>query len=156
PQAGRRLRGSLVRLRATLFHAGLTSTPPRLRRPNTGRASAIPWARVAPRVAQTTQRYLAQIELGLRPSTVRIAEQALRELATYLAREAPEVNCIADIGRHHIEAYKTWLSTRPRAGGGTLHRHTIRGHLSTPRCFFERITEWDYPGRSATPAALRR
>ena len=151
PKAGHRLRGSLVRLRATLFHAGMTSTPPRLRRPNTGRTSAIGWAQVAPGLAQTAQRYLAQIELSLRPCTVRIAEQALRELATYLAREAPEVSRVADIGRHHIEAYKTWLSTRARAGGGTLHRHTIRGHLSTLRCFFERITEWDYPDTAPRP-----
>ena len=145
PKAGHRLRSSLVRLRATLFHAKMTDTPPRLRRPNAGQVRATQWAAVPPRLAETAHRYLAQIELSLRPSTVRIAEQALRELATFLTREAPEVTCVADIGRQHIEAYKAWLASRPRAGGGTLHRHTIRGHLTTLRCFFERITEWDYP-----------
>jgi integrase len=145
PKAGHRLRSSLVRLRATLFHAGMTDTPPRLRRPNAGQVHATQWAVVPPRLAETTHRYLAQIELSLRPSTVRIAEQALRELAGFLTREAPEVTCVADIRRQHIEAYKAWLASRPRAGGGTLHRHTIRGRLTTLRCFFERITEWDYP-----------
>ena len=144
PKAGHVLRSSLVRLRATLFHGGIIDTPPRLHRPNTGRLSATQWATVPPVLAQTAHRYLAQIELSLRPSTVRIAEQALRELATFLAREAPEVTCVADIERRHIEDYKLWLASRPRAGGGTLHRHTIRGHLTTLRCFFERISEWGY------------
>jgi len=146
PTAGRRLRSSLVRLRATLFHAGMTDTPPRLRRPNAGRVQANEWAAVPPGLAQTAHRYLAQIELSLRPSTVRLAEHALRELAGYLTRHAPEVTCVADIHRQHIESYKTWLASRPRIiGGGTLHRDTIRGRLTTLRCFFERITEWDYP-----------
>ena len=146
PTAGRRLRSSLVRLRATLFHAGMTDTPPRLRRPNAGRVQASEWAAVPPGLARTAHRYLAQIELSLRPSTVRLAEHALRELAGYLTRHAPEVTCVADIRRQHIESYKTWLASRPRViGGGTLHRDTIRGRLTTLRCFFERITEWDYP-----------
>lgn len=151
PKAGHRLRSSLVRLRATLFHAGISDTPPRLHRPNAGKASATQWATVPPVLAQTAHRYLAQIELSLRPSTVRIAEQVLRELAVFLAREAPEVTCVAEIERLHIEAYKAWLASRPRAGGGTLHRHTIRGHLSTLRCFFERIAEWDYPDAPPRP-----
>lgn len=151
PKAGHVLRSSLVRLRATLFHAGMIDTPPRLRRPRTGETRAAQWAAVAPRLAETAHRYLAQIELSLRPSTVRIAEHALRELATYLTREAPEVASVGDIRRRHIEAYKAWLASRPRAGGGTLHRHTIRGHLTTLRCFFERIAEWDYPDAPSRP-----
>ncbi len=153
PKAGHRLRSSLVRLRATLFHSGMISTPPRLRKPNTGLTQATGWGQAAPALAETAERYLAQIALSLRPSTVRIAEHALRELAGYLARQAPDVTTVADIRRHHIEAYKSWLATRPRAGGGgeTLHRNTIRMHLSTLRCFFERITEWDYPDAPPRP-----
>lgn len=151
PKAGHVLRSSLVRLRATLFHAGMTDTPPRLHRPDAGQASASAWATVPPSLDKTTHRYLAQIELSLRPSSVRIAEQALRELAIFLTREAPEVTSFADLGRTHIEAYKSWLASRPRVGGGTLHRHTIRGHLSTLRCFFERISEWDYPDAPPRP-----
>ena len=152
PSAGHLMRSSLVRLRSTLFHAGMSDTPPRLNRPNTGKVSADQWATAAPVLAATAHRYLAQIELSLRPSTVRIAEQALRELAVFLAREAPEVTCVADLRRRHLEDYKRWLATRPRAGGGgTLHRHTIRGHLSGLRCFFERISEWDYPDAPPRP-----
>jgi integrase len=151
PKAGHKLRSALVRLRATLFHAGMSDTPPRLHRPNTGKTGAAQWAAVPAALAETAHRYLGQIELSLRPSTVRIAEQALRELAVFLAREAPEVTCVVNIERHHIETYKRWLASRPRAGGGTLHRHTIRGHLTTLRCFFERISEWDYPDAPTRP-----
>ena len=152
PTAGHKLRSALVRLRATLFHAGMTDTPPRLHRPNTGVATAAAWTRVAPTFAETARRYLAQIELSLRPSTVRDAERSLRELGLFLAEHAGEVHAVADITRDHIEAYKSWLATRPRHyGGGTLHRHTIRSRLTTLRCFCERISEWGYPDAPSRP-----
>ncbi|HVM14852.1 MAG TPA: hypothetical protein VM287_11065, partial [Egibacteraceae bacterium] len=144
PKSGHVLRSSLVRLRATMFHAGMTDTPPRLHRPNTGVVAAAQWAQVAPGLAATARRYLKQITVSLRPSTVRDAERSLRELGVFLAEDAPEVGAVADITRAHIEAYKSWLVRRPRRGGGTLHRHTIRGRLTTLRCFFERVSEWGY------------
>lgn len=151
PRAGHKLRTALVRLRATLFHADMIDVPPRLRRPDQSAARAAEWAAVAPAVAHTAHRYLAQIQLSLRPSTVAGAERCLRELACFLAREAPEVRTVADIRRHHIEAYKRWLAQRPRRGGGRLHRHTIRAQLLTLRCFFERITEWGYQEAPSRP-----
>ena len=145
PKAGHRTRTALVRLRASMFHAGMTDTPPRLHKPNTGVVKTAEWATVSPTMADTAGRYLAQIELSLRPSTVGEAERSLRELGCFLARDAPEVIGVADINRGHIEAYKTWLAGRPRHfGGGTLHRHTIRARLLCLRCFFERIAEWGY------------
>lgn len=75
----------------------------------------------------------------------------MRELGSFLAREAPEVAGVADIRRHHIEAYKTWLAERPRLGGGVLHRHTVRARLLTLRCFFERVAEWRYPDAPYRP-----
>jgi site-specific recombinase XerD len=152
PKAGHKLRSSLVRLRATLFHAGVSDTPPRLHRPNNGVAIAAAWAQIAPTLAETAQRYLAQIDLSLRPSTVHEAERSLRELGLFLAGHDPEITAVADIRRVHIEAYKTWLATRPRHfGGGTLHRHTIRARLTTLRCFFERISEWGYSDAPPRP-----
>ena len=79
------------------------------------------------------------------------AERSLRELGSFLASDAPDVNGIADIRRHHIEAYKTWLSSRPARSGGTLHRHTIRARLIALRCCFERITEWGYEDAPPRP-----
>ena len=58
PKAGHVLRSSLVRLRATLFHAGMINTPPRLRRPNAGRTAASQWALAAPGLRETADRYL--------------------------------------------------------------------------------------------------
>ncbi|MGH8996445.1 MAG: tyrosine-type recombinase/integrase [Acidimicrobiales bacterium] len=152
PGAGLHLRTALVRLRATLFHAGITDQPPRLVRPDrTGERSA-EWAAMGAAYAATARRYVAQIELSLRPSTVRDAERSLRELGTFLAGHAPEVFGVADIRRSHIEAYKTWLAGRPKLiGSGTLHRHTIRSRLLTLRCFFERVTEWGYEDAPARP-----
>jgi len=150
-KSGHKLRTALVRLRATLFHAGVIDVPPRLRKPNTGELRAREWARVAPTLTATARRYLAQIELSLRPSTVGEAERSLRELGCFLAREAPEVVGVADVRRHHVEAYKTWLAGRPRRGGGTLHRHTIRARLLTLRCFFERVAEWGYEDAPPRP-----
>ena len=74
-----------------------------------------------------------------------------RELGCYLAEAAPEVSAVADITRRHIEGYKTWLAVRPRLGGGTLHRHTIRAKLLTIRTFFERIAEWGYEDAPVRP-----
>ncbi|GAB7144838.1 hypothetical protein [Mycobacterium riyadhense] len=42
-------------------------------------------------------------------------EGVLREFAGWLAVNAPEVHCVADLRRAHIEAYKLHLSTRPTA-----------------------------------------
>ena len=151
PKAGHKLRTALVRLRATMFHAGMTDTQPRLHRPNTGVVRAAEWATVAPTLAATAQRYLDQIALSLRPSTIGEAERSLRELGCFLAREAPEVAGVADINRSHIEAYKLWLAERPRLGGGTLHRHTIRARLLTLRTFFERVAEWGYDDAPSRP-----
>ena len=47
PKASHKLRSALVRLRATLFHAGMTDTPPRLHRPNRGVVATAQWAAVA-------------------------------------------------------------------------------------------------------------
>jgi len=151
PKSGHKLRTALVRLRASLFHAGVIDTPPRLHKPNTGERRAAEWAGVVPTLAATAHRYLAQIELSLRPSTVGEADRSLRELGCFLAREAPEVAGVADVRRHHVEAYKIWLGSRPRRGGGTLHRHTIRGRLLTLRCFFERVAEWGYEDAPPRP-----
>ncbi len=74
PKAGQRTRTSLVRLKATLFHAGLVDAPPRLHKPNTGAKRAAEWARVSPTFAATAQRYVEQIRLSLRPSTVTDAD----------------------------------------------------------------------------------
>jgi hypothetical protein len=67
----------------------------------------------------------------------------LREFACWLAANAPEVACVADLRRHHIEAYKLHLSARPSARGGTLTKTSLAEHLGGLRTCFERLAEWD-------------
>jgi integrase len=70
-------------------------------------------------------------------------EGVLREFAGWLAVNAPEVVCVADLRRAHIEAYKLHLSTRPSARGGRLSKISLAEHLGTLRTCFDRLTEWD-------------
>jgi site-specific recombinase XerD len=144
---------------ATLFHLGVFDVPPT----KLGNASARmhaarrsqQWAGVAPVVATTLRKYLDQIALTLRPSTVTRAEATLREFATFLARRAPEVGRIADVRRSHIEAFKLYLANRPavrpaRNGAAMLSRGAIAGYLRALSMAFTRLAEWadeDAPSR---------
>jgi hypothetical protein len=47
-------------------------------------------------------------------------ESVLREFASFLAVNAPDVAGVADLRRCHIEDYKLHLATRPSARGGVL------------------------------------
>ncbi|MGH8874087.1 MAG: tyrosine-type recombinase/integrase [Acidimicrobiia bacterium] len=133
-------------IEATLFHLGVIDEPPTRVRHTKEAERAAQWASVAPRLGQTLLGYLDQVRVSLRPSTVVGIEAALREFACFLASGAPEVGCVADIRRHHIEAYKTRLSTRTTVGssrhGGRLSKVSIAGHISALRTCFERLSEW--------------
>ena len=61
----------------------------------------------------------------------------------WLAANAPEVACVADLRRRHIEAYKLHLAGRPSARGGRLSKISLAEHLGALRACFERLTEWD-------------
>src|SRR5205807_2270322 len=128
------------------------------RRSGAGRCAQAPQgaamtvAQPAPaRLADTIDAYLAQISVSLRPQSVQSVTGILGRFADFLAETHPEVTGAADIGRVHIESYKTWLANRPGRRGGTAANATIRAGLSTVRMFFERIIEWDWddaPARS--------
>ena len=83
------------------------------------------------------------MRLSLRASTMVRVEGVLREFACWLAASAPEVACVADLRRRHIEAYKLHLAGRPSARGGKLSRISLAEHLGALRACFERLTEWD-------------
>lgn len=103
-------------------------------------------AEVAPTLTATMIRYLDQIALSLRPTSVTSAEGILRRFAGWLTTSHPEVIGLVDVDRHHIEAFKAYLPTRPgRNGRPPLSESTIRITLGTLRTFFERVSEWDYP-----------
>ncbi len=141
--AGHDLSTAIYGLEATLFHAGVTDQLPRKRGTSKADVRAAQWARV-PLVMRTTMAdYLAQLGTTLRPGRVKNVEATLREFAGFVADRDPAAVRVADLGRRHVEAYKLWLAERPAAGGGPLHRHTIRDRLSALRGFFTRLLEWD-------------
>lgn len=133
-------------IEATLFHLGVIDEPPTKAGHDKAAERAAQWAAVPSRLAETLLGYLEQVRVSLRPSTVVGIEAVLREFASFLAHQAPEVTCVADIRRAHIEAYKTRLSTRATVGssrhGGKLSKASVAGHVSALRGCFERLSEW--------------
>jgi hypothetical protein len=97
---------------ATLFHAHVLDEPPR-QAASTGRAPDGSWTEMAPAITATMVGYVEQVRTTLRPSTVSHIAADLREFGSFLARTAASVTSIAGVRRHHIEAYKVWLTQRP-------------------------------------------
>ena len=120
----------------------LDRVPPR-RRNNKPSIREQQWAAVTPLLRRTMCGYVAQMRTSLRPSTADYIDSTLREFAGFLANTTTGVNCVADIDRKHIEAFKLHLATRASARGGTLSRNSIAQRLGTLGTFFERLAEWD-------------
>jgi integrase len=138
----------LFGLDAVLFHRGQAHQPHPRRRSQARSAHEVDWDEVAtraPRLAATARRYLTQLGVSQRASSVAIADTTLRQLAGLLVDAHPEVIGFADIRREHIEGYKTWMVTRPGyRRAQTLSKTTIGMRMGNLRIFFERIIEWDW------------
>jgi integrase len=150
PASGRNMASIFHRLQLTLFHAGRidSHTRPMSRPP----VSVTGWAVVAPGLAEAARRYVAQVELSLRPATTKHIESNLREFGTWLAGAYPHVTSCADLERRHIEAYKSWVSAKGgRYTGQPLSRISVKNRLINLGCFFDRITEWGYPNPPRRP-----
>jgi integrase len=137
------LSAALFGAQTTLFHLGVLDAAPRKTAPDRSAERAAQWAAVPPRLAGTLTGYIAQTRLSLRAATMVRVEGVLREFAGWLAVNAPEVLCVADLRRAHIEAYKLHLSTRHSARGGRLSKIGLAERLGTMRTCLERLTEWD-------------
>lgn len=137
------LSAALFGLQTTLFHLGVLDAAPRKTNRDRSAERAEQWASVPSDLAATLTGYIAQVRLSLRPSTIVRVEGVLREFASWLATNAPDVACVADIRRAHIEAYKLHLAGRPSARGGTLTKTSLAEHLGGLRTCFERLAEWD-------------
>jgi integrase len=142
-ESRRGLSTAIFGLEATLFHAGVTDELPRKRGSGRSAAREAAWARVPATMRATMQDYLAQVTTTLRPGRVKNIEATLREFAGFVVEHDPATGCVAELGRRHVEAYKRWLSERPAARGGPLHRHTIKDRLCALRGFFTRLLEWE-------------
>ena len=150
PHAGRNMASILHRLRLTLFHAGSLASAVR---PDTRPSISITgWVAVPTGFADAACRYVAQIDLSLRPATVEHIEHDLREFGTWLAQAHPDVDSCADLQRRHIEDYKSWVGAKHgRYTGKPLNRVSVKNRLINLHCFLERITEWGYPNPPQRP-----
>jgi site-specific recombinase XerD len=99
---------------------------------------------VIPQVTATMRRYLAQIGCVLRPGSVSGADLALRSFAAFLTQAAPEVTCLTQVRRRHIEGYKPWLTARPGQNKPQVTTATLAHRLGTLRMFFVRLDEWGW------------
>lgn len=150
PSSGRNMASILHRLQLTLFHAGTLQTHTRPARRASVRVTG--WAAVPAGFADAARRYVAQVELSLRPNTVSHIEHDLREFGTWLAGAHPDVNGCADLDRRHIEDYKAWVGVkRGRYTGKPLNPISIKNRLINLHCFLDRITEWGYPDPPQRP-----
>jgi integrase/recombinase XerD len=148
PNAGRNPSAILHRLQTTLFHGGLLET---LARPTRPLIRVTGWQAIAPAYAEVAHRYLAQVAVSLRPSTVTCIERDLRGFGRFLARQHPEIQTPRPLTRAHIEACKAHLLSAPSHTGRPLAKPTVRNTLINLRCFFTRITEWGYADAPARP-----
>ena len=128
---------------ATLFHAGVIDVPPRKRHWNKSADRAREWAAIPPRLRATFEGYIEQMRLSLRPATMVRVEAVLREFASWLTTEAPEVAAVRDLRRAHIERYKRHLARRPSVRGGRLSNIGLAEQLGTLRVCLDRLSEWD-------------
>lgn len=150
PTSGRNMAAIFHRPQLTLFHAGRLDT--HTRPPSRPPVSVTGWAAVAPGFTAAARRYVAQVALSLRPTTVKHIEHDVREFGAWLAQVHPELDSCAELQRHHIEGYKTWVGAKHGCyTGKPLSRVSIKHRLINLHCFFDRITEWDYPNAPKRP-----
>lgn len=150
PESGRGMASHFHRLQLTLFHAGRLDSL--ARPPRHAPVSVAGWAAVPPELAGAARCYVEQVELSLRPATVKHIEHDLREFGTWLAAAFPAVETCASLERHHIEAYKRWLRTKPgRYTGKPLAAASVKNRLINLHCFFDRISDWGYPNAPQRP-----
>jgi integrase len=85
------------------------------------------WVQIAlraPQMASTMARYLDQLAVSARPSTVTAVDLTLRQFAECVTVTDPDCHSVALVRRAHFEDYKRWLARRP-GRRGTVTASTI-------------------------------
>lgn len=101
-------------------------------------------AAAAPKLASTAGRYLAQLELSMRPDTVTRTSDSLRRFCRHLVACHREVQSFSEVSRVHVESYKLALAQHVTAKGTPLAVNTLRMRLGMLMTYFDRIIEWDF------------
>lgn len=110
----RRHRAHLFGLRRLLFEARMLGQPPVHRR---GGGPATRQARLAkvraPEIRQTIVAYLDARAAVLRPKTIEKLTSALAIFGEFVSERFPQLSSLAQLERHHVEAFLSWTATRP-------------------------------------------
>lgn len=148
-------RGHLFRLRRILFEAGMVERPAEHRRQGGPASRQARLAAVsAAEVRRTLGAYLDVRASVLRPKTIEKLTSALAIFGEFVCGHDPELTCIADLQRRHIEAFLAWTATRHHRGSHDHSRQVgphVHAHAALAvRCFLDDIWAWgwaDAPGR---------
>jgi integrase len=141
--------GQLLGMRNVLYHLGVL--PQRSMSGHRGLSFEEKWQQIPSNISDAVGRYLQQLALSFRSSTLRQERIRLFHFFSWLSEAMPEVTDISHIKRRHIEAFKEylhWLRPHPRfhrPQGSTLHPSTRYKILSTLYYFFKRISDWEWP-----------
>ncbi len=137
------------RLRSVLYHLGIL--PQMTRNGQNGLTFEKRWEQFPPAISSTVHRYLKQLAVSFRPSTVRMEQFRLYRVFSWLAGSMPEITAVNQIKRHHVEAFKEYLRWAPlpsrfhRPPGTTLCPGTRYKILAALYYFFLRLAEWQWP-----------
>jgi integrase len=118
-------------------------------RPSTQEISWMEIELRAPQMVATMSRFLEQLAVSSRATTVDAYSMTLRFFAGRVTSFDPGCVTVAQIERRHIEDYKRWFAARPGKKTATLTATTVRHNLGLLRTFFERLIDWDYSDRLA-------
>ena len=130
---------------AVLFHIEVIDRLPPQRGEGRVRGPHPEWELVPTQLRKTATAYLEQIDVVLRPSTVRQIGGSLREFCVFVSQENPAIKGARDIARPEVEAYKVWLNKKASARSKVaLTRGTVAKRLGYVANFFQRIIEWDW------------
>ena len=112
-----------------------------------------------PAIRASMLRYLTATATTQRPKTITEKAAALVVFADWLARAFPQVRCLSQITRAHLEEFMAFHRTRPWRGRVARDRQvSLVRHITTIvylRGFFDDIAIWGWTDRPAGPVLHR-
>jgi integrase len=143
----RRLSNQLRSLWRLLYEAGMLDRPAPARRgrPLTDRLGEVTTEAIRASIAA----YLEARAVVLRPSTMCSLTTSLAIFGEFCSQRFPELESLADLERHHVEAYCAFVASRPWRsawGAGRVVGPGSTTHaLVSLRSFLDDISSWGWP-----------
>ena len=148
PSSVRAYRARLASLRRLLFEVRIVDKPPQRR----------PWSRtleqrfadvpMAEALRASLLRYVQVRSAVLRPKSIESLVNDLLPFAEFLTAYHPDVACLRELTREHMEAFLTWNRTRPWRGRKARPRPigaaVAHATVLSVRNMLEDITAWDW------------